>query len=411
VVFRRVCGLDVHKQVIVACVRRMLETGQVEEEVREFRSMTRDLLRLADWLAAEKVSHVAMESTGVYWKPVYNVLESQFEVLLVNAQHVKKVPGRKTDVTDCEWIAQLLQCGLLRGSFVPEQPQRELRDLTRHRASLSEQKASVVNRIHKILEDANIKLASVATDVMGVSGRSMIEALMGGAKTSEAMAQLARGRMKKKIPDLEMALEGKVTDHHRFMLQRLLGQVDFLEQEIREVSARIEEVVSPSFQKAVARIDEVPGINRVTAEAILAEIGTDMRQFPTAKHLASWAAMCPGNHESAGKRKSGKTRHGNRWLRRSLAEAAWAAGRAKESYFSALYRRLASRRGKKRAIIAVGHAILTVVYEMLARDVAFKDLGADYFDRRDADRLTRYHVRRLEALGHAVTIAPKETAA
>jgi len=406
--YRRCAGLDVHKKTVVACVRILAEDGTLHEEVRRFGTMTRDLLALSDWLQTEGVTHVAMESTGVYWKPVYNILEGTFtEVLLVNPQHIKNVPGRKTDVTDCQWIAQLLQHGLLRGSFVPAQPQRELRDLTRHRAQLSAEHTRAVNRIHKVLEDANIKLASVASDVLGVSGRDMLEHLVAGDEDPQALAQLARQRLRKKIPELQAALQGHFTTHHRFLLKTLLAHVKFLEGQLSELNVRIEEQMRPFLSETqIERLDEIPGVNLKTIQAVVAEIGSDMSRFPTDQHLNSWAGMCPGNNQSAGKRHSGKTTNGNPWLRRALAEASWSAARAKDSYFSALYRRLSARRGKKRALVAVGHSLLTVIYHMLKYGLPYQELGPDYFDRLHANNLQHYLVKRLEGLGYAVTLSP-----
>jgi transposase len=402
--YRCVCGLDVHKKIVVACVRLMLEGGKMQQQVRTFGTMTRDLLALADWMAAAGVTHVAMESTGVFWKPIYNILEGQFEVLLVNAQHIKKVPGRKTDVKDCEWIAQLLQCGLLRASFVPQRPLRDLRDLTRHRAKLTQDRSAVVNRIQKILEDANVKLGSVATDVMGVSGRAIIGAIVEGEADSNKLAELARRRLRAKIPELRMALQGQVSGHHRFMLKMLLGQIDFLDSAIGKVSARIEEVSDPLFREAVALLATIDGIQQRIAENVIAEIGTNMAQFPSQKHISSWAGVCPGNDESAGKRRSGKTPKANRWLRRSLGEASWAVSHTKDTYLGAQFHRIAARRGRKRAAVAVSHTILVVIYNMLRNRVPYADLGADHFERLDPRRLTRYYMRKLESLGHKVTL-------
>ena len=404
------CGLDVHKKSVSACVRRVGTGGAIRREVRAFGTMTAELLTMADWLAEERVTHVAMESTGVFWKPIYNLLEGRFEVLLVNAQHIKRVPGRKTDVKDCEWIAQLLQYGLLQGSFVPERPQRELRDLTRHRAQLVAEKTRIANRIHKTLEDANIKLGAVATDILGVSGRQMLEALAGGEDDPTKLAELARQRLRAKIPQLRLALQGQLREHHRFMLRALLDHLTQLEELIARFNQRIEELMAP-FAEAMQRLHAIPGVDRRTAENVLAEIGSDLGQFPTAEQLASWAGICPGSHESAGKRKSGKINKGNRWLRQALVQAAWAASRAKDSYLCAQYRRLAGRRGKKRALIAIGHTLLVVCYHVLKHRVPYQDLGSDYFDRLHADRLRRYFLRRLESLGYQVTLHPNHNAA
>ncbi len=402
-------GLDVHKDTVVVCLRRYAD-GKLHKEVRTFGTMTRDLLALSDWLTAEGVTQAAMESTGVYWKPIFNILEGQVELLLVNAQHIKQVPGRKTDVKDCEWIAQLLQHGLLRASFIPPQPIRELRELTRQRTQLVGEKSAVANRLQKVLEDANIKLGSVASDVLGVSGRAMLEALVAGEEDPEKLADLARRRLRSKIPELQLALQGRVTEHHRFLLRLLLGHVDHLESLIAQLSARIEAVLAP-FEEAATRLDTIPGVDRRAAEIIVAEIGTDMGSFPTADHLASWAGMSPGNNESAGKRRSGKTTRGNRWLRTTLVQCAWAASHTKGTYLAAQYRRLAARRGKKRALVAVGHTILVVAYHMQKNKTTYLEPGGDFFERLDPERLTRTLVRRLEKLGHEVTLQPKEDAA
>lgn len=413
VLYECVCGLDVHKKVIVACVRRLGEGGRVSSEVRQFETMTRNLVALRDWLKAEGVTHVAMESTGVFWKPVVNILEGAFEqVMVVNAQHIKKVPGRKTDVIDAQWIAQLLQCGLLKASFVPDRSQRELRDLTRSRTKLTQQQAAVANRIHKVLEDANIKLGAVASDILGASGRSMIEAIIAGQTDTKEMAELARKRLRAKIPELRVALEGKVTDHHRFQLKMLLDQYDFLGRQVEGLSERIRAVSPPLFDQMVELLTQtLPGAQRRSAEGVLAEIGNDMSQFPSPKHLASWAAICPGNNESAGKRKGGKTRKGNHWLRAALGQMAYGASRTKGSYFRAQYHRLAPRRGRNRALVALQHSLLTAIYHMLRDNLPFSDLGEDFFDRRNVSALTRYHVRRLENLGLKVTLTPVEDAA
>jgi transposase len=409
-IYECVGGLDVHSGSIQACVRRVRQDGRIAQEVRSFDTMTRDILALADWLAAEGVTHVTMESTGVYWKPIYNLLEGRFEILLVNAKHVKHVPGRKTDVKDCQWLAQLLQCGLLRGSFVPARPQRELRDLTRHRAQLVHQVAAVTNRLHKTLEDANVKLGLVASDIRGASGRDMLRALIAGQQTPEQMAELARGRLREKRPALRLALQGHVTAHHRFVLAELLDQLDDLERRIERFTRRIEETGGP-FAAAIQRLAALPGFDQRSAQNVVAEIGTDMTRFPTDAHLASWAGICPGSHESAGKRQSGKTTKGSRWLRAALVQAAWAATHTKHSYFGAQYRRLVGRRGKKRALVAVAHSLLVVIYHVLRTGRQYHDLGVDYFEKLDASRIIRSHVRRLENLGYMVTLAPLQEAA
>jgi transposase len=408
--YPRCAGIDVHKNNVVVCVRCCDRPGKVTEEVRTFSTMTADLLALSDWLAERGVSHVAMESTGVYWKPVFNILEGRVEVILVNAEHIKKVPGRKTDVKDCQWIAQLLQHGLLKASFVPPAPIRELRDLTRQRAQLVADKATVANRIQKVLEDANIKLGSVATDVLGVSGRDMIEALIAGETDPEHLADKARKRLRAKIPALQAALCGRVTDHHRFQLRLLMDHLTHVETLIGRLVSRIEEVMAP-FAEAAQRLTTIPGVEQRTAEVVVAEIGTNMEQFPTAAHLASWAGMCPGNNESAGKRRSGRTTKGSRWLRQVLTQAAWAASHTKDTYLAAQYRRLAARRGKKRALVALGHTLLVIIYHLLKDGGTYQELGGDFLERLEPERLTRQLVRRLEKLGHQVTLKPKEDAA
>jgi transposase len=409
VIYECVCGLDIHSASIQACVRR-LHGGRIEQEVRSFKTMTRDILSLGDWLASQKVSHVAMESTGVYWKPIYNILEGRFEILLVNANHVKHVPGRKTDVKDCQWLAQLLQCGLLKGSFIPHQAQRELRDLTRHRAQLVAERSAVANRIHKTLEDANIKLGVVASDILGVSGRKMLRELIDGRQNPDEMAELACRRLRNKIPELRLALEGHVREHHRFLLKELLDQLEDLEHRIERFSRRIEDSSGP-FELEIQRISELPGFDLRSAQNVVAEIGTDMSRFATANHLASWAGMCPGSNESAGKRKSGKTTKGSRWLRASLVQSAWAASHTKYSYFRGQFHRLAGRRGRKRALVAVGHSLLVVIYNILLTGRTYSDLGVDYFDKLDSQRIVKSHVKRLERLGYKVTLAPLQSAA
>jgi transposase len=403
-------GLDVHKDTVVACIRRTMRDGRAEEVVKTFSTTTSGLLGLGDWLVGHEVTIAAMESTGVYWKPVWNLLEGRLELILVNARDVKQVPGRKTDVKDCQWIAHLLACGLLKPSFVPPLPQRELRDLTRTRTSLLQDNARSINRLQKILEDANIKLASVASDVMGVSGREMIRALIAGVMTPPQMADLSRKRMRSKIPELTAALNGKVSEHHRFMLKFLLEQIESLEGQIALLDKRIEEVMSPLEQAAMQVLDEIPGIDRRAAQNVLAEIGTDMSRFPTAGHLASWAGLCPGNNQSAGKRRSGRMMEGNRWLKGTLNQCAWAASRTSDSYFRSQHRRIARRRGDKKATMAVAHSLLSVCWRLLSRGEAFEDLGADYFDKLDQDRAKRQLVKRLEGLGFNVVLEKKDAA-
>jgi transposase len=409
-IYERCCGLDIHKKTVVACLIAPGPDGTPVKEIRTFGTMTDELLALADWLAAAGCTHVAMESTGVYWKPVWNLLEGGFELVLANARHIKAVPGRKTDVRDCEWIADLLRHGLLPASFVPDREQRELRELTRYRTALIRERAAEVNRLQKTLEGANIKLGAVATSVVGASGRQMLEALVAGETDAAALAELAKGRLRDKLPDLERALTGRVGAHQRFLVAAQLAHVDFLDAALERVSAEIRERLRP-LGAAVARLDTIPGVGERTAEVLLAEIGADMARFPTARHLASWAGMCPGNHASAGKRTSGRTRRGSRWLRSALIEAAQAAARTKDTYLAAQYRRLAARRGKKKAAVAVGHTILALAYYLLTRERTYHDLGVAYFDERDRQALERRLVRRLEGLGYKVAIEPSAPAA
>jgi transposase len=411
IIYHRVAGLDLHKKTVFAEVRCVNHQGKLETDLRTFGTMTRDLLQLLDWLTEHGVTHVAMEATGVLWKPVWNILDGHFELLLVNPRELKQVPGRKSDVKDCQWIARLLQHGLLRSSFVPCRPQRELRDLTRHRAQLQGERTRVANRIHKLLEDANIKLGAVASDILGVSGREMLEQLADGEHDPMKLARLARGRMKRKIPQLQLALEGAFQDHHRFMLRQLLTHLEHLDQQVAQFSARIEELLDPFVDQELEKVLlAIPGIDRLTIENVVAEIGVDMNQFPTGDHLSSWAGMCPGNEESAGKRKRRRTTQGNRWLKRALAEAAWAASHTSDSYLHAQYHRLAGRRGKKRALIAVGHSLLIILYHVIKYRVDYRDLGADYFLQLEPERTKRYLVKRLEQLGYEVQLEPKHAA-
>jgi transposase len=398
VMYERCAGLDVHKKTVVACV-----VTPAGPETRTFGTMTAALLSLADWLLACGCTHVAIESTGDYWKPVFNILEGTFEVLLVNAQHVKAVPGRKTDVKDAAWLAELLQHGLLRASFIPPAAQRELRDLTRYRCTFIQERVTLINRVQKLLEDANIKLAAVASAIMGVSGRAILAALLTGHADPQALAELAKGRLRSKRDRLAQALAGRVKAHHRFVLTELLCQIDSLDDTIARVDARIQEICGP-FDEAVGLLDTIPGVARRTAEMLVAEIGTDMTRFPSADHLASWAGVAPGNHESAGNRTSGKTRKGNRFLRTTLVHAAHAAARTRSTSLSAQYRRLASRRGKKRAILAVAHSILVMAYYMIQRKEPYREAGADFFDRLQPEDTARRLVKRLESLGYHVTL-------
>ena len=408
VVYERCCGLDVHKRKIVACLLT-LDGGKLQKDIRTFSTTTNALLALLDWLTGAGCTHVAMESTGVYWKPVYNILEGHLELLVVNAQHLKAVPGRKTDVKDAEWIDELLQHGLLKASFVPPKFVRELRDLTRTRTSIVRDRAQAVNRLQKILEDANIKLASVATDITGRSGRAMLRLIITGETDEKTIAELAKGRMRAKLAELEQALIGAVTDHHRFLLAEQLNLVEYYEGMIERLNSGVEKLLLP-FQKEIEILDSIPGVSQRTAEVLLAEIGTDMTRFPTHRHLASWAGMCPGNKESGGKRLSGKTRKGSPWLKSCLIEAAHGASHTKDKYLSAQYRRLVTRRGKKRALVAVGHSILVIGYHLLLRKEIYKDLGGNYFDEQHRRQVKIRLVNRLERLGYKVALQEKPAA-
>jgi transposase len=410
VVHARCCGLDVHKKSVVACVLLTQPDGAVRRETATFGTMTEELLALADWLDRLGVTHVALESTGVYWRPVFQLLEGAGRtLLLVNPQHLKAVPGRKTDVKDSEWLADLLRHGLLRGSFVPPAPVRDLRELTRYRKTLVQQRADEANRVQKLLEGANVKLAAVASDVLGVSGRAMLAALLEGQEDPEALAELARGRLRAKLPALRRALTGRVRPVHRVLLSQLLAHIDFLEAAIAELQQEVERHLAP-FAEAVELLQTIPGLGETAAAAIVAEIGVDMGRFASAKHLASWAGVCPGNKQSGGKRLSGKATKGSPWLRGVLGEVAWAAARAKGTYLHAQFHRLARRRGKQKAALAVAHSILVIIYHLLRDRQPYADLGPDYFDRLDTARLQQHHVRRLEQLGYTVSLQPKEVA-
>jgi len=403
ITLERCCGLDVHKKTVSACVLIHQGTGW-EKEIRTFSTMTADLLALHDWLQELGVTQVAMESTGVYWKPVFNLLEDSFQVLLVNAAHMKAVPGRKTDVRDCEWLADLLAHGLLRGSFIPPEPIRDLRDLTRYRKSLTEERVREINRLQKILETANIKLGAVASNVLGTSGRAMIEALIEGNRDAESLALLARGSLRKKLPLLRQALEGRFRPHHEFLLKQILSHLDFLEEMIEHVNEEVEHRLGP-FSEEMELLKTIPGVNQRVAETIVAETGVDMSRFASARHLASWVGLCPGNNESAGKRLSGKTRKGDAWLKSALVESAWVNSRAK-NYLGAQYHRIARRRGKKRALICVAHSLLVIIYHILKEGTPYHDLGEDYFDRMNLQVLKKRWVQRLEAIGFKVNLEP-----
>ena len=403
VLVARCAGLDVHQATVTACIRYPDPSGARAQVIHTFATTTPGLLTLRDWLAAHQVTDVALESTGVYWKPVYYVLEADFTVRVANAAHLANVPGRKTDVADCAWIAQLLECGLVRGSFVPPPAIRELRDLTRYRKVLLQDRTREVNRLHKVLEDAGLKLATVATDVLGKSGRARLTARVSGTTEPAVLADLARGRLRAKLPALRQALTGRFRGHHAFLLSQLLAHLDYLDEAVATLSQAIAEHLAP-FAVPAARLQTIPGVKQRTVDALIAEMGVDMRPFPTDRHLASWTALCPGNHESAGKRRRGRTRKGNRWLKAALVEASLAAIRVKGSRFGALYRRICRRGGHNVAIVAVAHAILRTVWHLLTHGTTYQELGADYLDRREKDRATRRHIRFLENLGYQVTL-------
>jgi len=404
-VIERGAGLDVHKKSVTACVRKPGPQGGRAQEVQTFGTTAAELLALRDWLSAHGVTHVAMESTGVYWKPVYYVLEERFTCLLVNAAHVSKVPGRKTDVRDCEWLAQLLEPGLLRGSFVPPVPIRELRDLTRYRHVLVQDRTREANRLHKVLTDAGIQLASVATNVLGKSGRAMLAALVEGTTDPEVLADLAQGKLRQKLPALRAALAGQFRGHHAFLVSQLLAHLDYLDEALATLTAQIQEALAP-FVSEATRLDAIPGVGPRTAEVLIAELGVDMRQFPTARHLASWAGLCPGTHESAGKRRPVRTRKGNRWLRAALIEAALAAINVRDSALAARYRRLVRHRGHKKAVVAVAHQMLTTAYLLLAEGQTYREPGAGYYDPPRKDRVVRRAVLTLERQGYRVSLEP-----
>ncbi len=406
VTYPRCCGLDVHKKTVVACAimpRR--------REIRTFATMTGDLLALKDWLLELGITHVAMESTGVYWKPIYNLLEDRFTLMVVNAQHIKAVPGRKTDVKDAEWIADLLRHGLLRGSFIPDRSMRELRELGRYRRTLIQDRNRIINRIQKTLEGANIKLASVATDVVGVSGRMILQAMIDGVEDPKTLAAMAKGKLRKKADDLEQALLGLMGDHQRRLLESQLGLLDYMDREIATLDDDVSSAMGP-YQRTIEQLDTVQGIGERGAQEILVEIGPDVvSRFPDARHLSSWAKVCPGNNESAGKHRSGRSGRGNRWLRAALVESAWAAIKVKGSYYSSLYRRLAARRGSKRAILAVAHSILETIYSMLKNGVIFHDLGENFHDLLNPNKVIQRAITRIERLGYKVVLEklPAET--
>lgn len=436
VMYSHCAGLDVHKKTVVVCCLTVNEQGDKHKEIRTFGTMSNDLLALSAYLTVQGVTHVAMESTGELWKPVYNLLEGNFELLVVNAQHIKHVPGRKSDVKDAEWIAELLQHGLLRSSFIPPQAQRDLRDLTRQRTNLVQDRATVVNRLQKVCEWSNLKLSSVVSDITGVSARAMLAAIAQGQTQAQSLAALAKGQLRHKRSELERALTGVVREHHRFVLAQHLTQIDFLEEQIALYDEQIRQMMAQStpphppppptappdaevdglasaqapnalsWEEAVALLDTHPGISRRMAEILLAEIGTDMSRFASAEHLASWAKVCPGNNESAGKRQAASSGHGNRWLRSALVQAAWAAVKVKQSYLCSVYHRLAARRGAKRAIVAVAHRILIALYHMLSKRQPYHELGSTYLDERHQTTLIQRTIKRFAKLGYEIAIVP-----
>lgn len=405
VVYENCAGLDVHKNTVVAWVMITGPDGKVQSASRTFGTMTAEVLALSDWLKGQGVTHVAMESTGVYWKPVYNLLEGVFELLVVNAQHVKALPGRKTDVQDAEWLCDLLRHGLLRGSFIPPRPQRQLRELTRHRTNLVQRRAQAVNELQKCLEATNIKLASVASDITGVSATDMLKGLLAGQCDPGVLAELARGRMKAKKPLLVQALQGKVEPHHRFILSQLLADISWLDEQVQEVNQEIAARLKEQ-QEWLERLDEIPGVNRRIAEIVTAEVGSDVKPFPSAAHLTSWAGVCAGNNQSGGKRRCTHIRPGNRHLKSALVEAANAASHKQNCYLRAKYRRLAGRKGKKRALVAVARTILQSIYYMSSRGEHYKDLGENYYDLRNPEQLARRLTKRIEKLGFRVSFEP-----
>lgn len=405
VVITRCAGLDVHQATVVATVRVPTDDGGRRILTETFGTMTPDLMALREWLQAFGVTHVALASTGVYWKPVYYVLEDAFTLLLINMLELKRVPGRKTDVKDSEWLAQLLECGLLRSSFVPPPPIRELRDITRYRVQQTRDRSREVTRLQKVLEDAGVKLTSVLTDIMGVSGRAMVEALVSGTTDPQVLADLARGQLRKKLPALQRALVGRFRPVHAFLLEQILAKIDYLDEALERLTAEIDRRVAP-FAPMLTALDTIPGIDRIGAISLVAETGGDMERFPTPAHLCSWAGMCPGHDESAGKRRSGKTRKANRYRRTTLIQAGVGASHKKASALRALYARVKSRRGHKKAVVATGHQILEIAYFVMRDGITYRELGADYFQRRDRDRTVRRHIKQLETLGYVVTVQP-----
>jgi transposase len=409
-IIERCCGIDVHKKTITVCLMIGAAGKTPSKTIKTFSTMTQDLLACRQWLVSEGCTHAVLESTGVYWKPLFNVLEEVIEVVLANARHIKNVPGRKTDVKDCEWLAQLLRHGLVRGSFIPPKPIRQLRDLTCYRQKLVQQRSSEINRLQKFLEDANIKLSAVVSDINGVSAQEMIGHLIADDMDPQQMAELAKGRLRNKLPELEKALEGYLSDHQRLLLKVSLQMIGSFDEAIAKLSQEIDVQMKP-FESTAERLQTLPGVKKNAAERIIAEIGVDMSRFPSDAHLSSWAGISPGNNESAGKRYSGRITPGNKWLKTCLTEAAWAASRTKKTYLKARYHRLAARRGKKRAIVAVGHTILIMAYHIIKEQSTYKELGADYFERLNEQAIIRRLTSRIEKLGYQVELTKTAAAA
>lgn len=407
VLYERCCGLDVHKNTVVACMMITPLNGRVKKTVRTFGTTTAEILALRDWVDEQQVSHLALESTGIFWRPLYNLLEDGHTILLVNAHHIKSVPGRKTDVKDSEWIADLFRHGLLKASFIPPRPFRDVRDLMRYRKSLVYMRTAEINRLQKVLETANIKLASVATNVLGQSGRQMIEALIEGENDPQALTDLALGKLRAKLPQLQKALQGRVEAHHRLLLKEIIAHIDFLEQQMEHLLEEIEARMSP-FKEALDLLMSIPGIQVLTALTILSEVGIDLSSFPSDKHFASWIGVCPGNKESAGKRLSGQTTKGNVYLRAALAEVSWCLSRMKENYLSSQHRHFARRMIKPKAAVATSHSVAVIVYHVLTKKKPSQDLGPTYLDTLDGERMKKQALRRLDTLGYEVSLTPKE---
>jgi transposase len=412
ILYANCVGLDVHKKFVIVCHLAVDEQGHTRKEMRKYSTMTPDLETMAGWIKDQGATHVAMESSGVYWQPIYNILEGRFEILVVNAQSIKRMPGRKTDMKDAEWIATLLQHGLLQASFIPDHSQRELRDLTRYRQSLIQERSRFINRLQKVLEGTNLKLSAVACDMQGVSAQAMLRAMLAGEEDPKVLAEMAHGRMRKKREELERALVGKLTPHHRFMLTELLGQLDFLDQQIAKLEARIEEQLAQmsAYQSAVELLDTIPGVSRQLAILIVAETGVDMSRFPSDRHITAWAGLAPGNNETGGKKYPGRVRRGNKYLQSSLVLAAHTASNTKNTYLRSLYSRLAARRGRSRAAVAVGRTILQMSYHMLKRGETYHELGSDYLDRIDRERTAKRLMKRLQSLGFDVHVKDQEMA-